>query len=197
MHGCPGRRCFLTEDVAASIARAMVLSRLAYCNSHLLAVQSPAQQNSNAFKILVPGQFEHTTNVQLLQHLHWSHVYFRIKYKIATFTYAVVISNEPLYATYLLAPHIPGRSFRSQDKHLLLERAFSTVIGSRGFSYAAFSISNKLPLEIRNSSSFASIKVTFEHNIFRVCSQTRASPSFSHSDCPRLRFDPAPSIVCG
>jgi len=46
----------------------------------------------------------------------------------------------------------------SQDKHLLLEPAVSTVIGSRGFSYAVPSIWNKLPLDIRNSSSFASFK---------------------------------------
>jgi len=84
-------------------------------------------------------------------------VYFRIKYRIATFTYNVVTLNQPLYLTHLLAPHTPGRSLRSQDKHLLLEPAVSAVIGSRRFSYAAPSIWNKLHLEIRNSSSFAFI----------------------------------------
>ena len=48
---------FLTEDMAASIANAMVLSCLDYCNSLLSAVQSPPQQNSNAFKTLQPGLF--------------------------------------------------------------------------------------------------------------------------------------------
>ena len=61
-----------------------------------------------------------------------------------------------LYFTHLLAPYTPGRSLRSQYKHLLLQPTVSTVIGSRGFSYAAPSTWNKLPLEIRNSSSFAS-----------------------------------------
>ena len=48
---------FLTEDMAASIANAMVLSCLDYCNSLLSAVQSPPQQNSDAFKTLLPGLF--------------------------------------------------------------------------------------------------------------------------------------------
>ena len=42
--------------------------------------------------------------------------------------------------------------------HLLLEPAVSNVTGSRGFSTAVPSIWNKLPLEIRNSSSSASFK---------------------------------------
>jgi len=57
--------------------------------------------------------------------------------------------KQPPYLTYLLASYTPGRSLRSQDKHLLLEPAVSTVIGSRGFSYTAPSTWNKLSLDIR------------------------------------------------
>ena len=77
---------------------------------------------------------------------------------IATFTYTVVTLNQPPYLSHLLARYTPGRSLRSQDKHLLLGPAVSTVIGSRGFSYAAPSIWNKLSLEIRNSSSFVCLE---------------------------------------
>jgi len=55
---------------------------------------------------------------------------------IAILTYKVVTLNQPLYLTHLLVSCTPGRSLRSQDKHLLLEPAVSTVIGSRRFSYA-------------------------------------------------------------
>ena len=103
---------------------------------------------------------------QLLQHLHWSPVYFRIKYKIVTFTYEVVSLYQPLYLTHLLALYTPGRSLKSQDKQMLLEPAVSTAIGSRRFSYAAPSIRNKLPLEIRNSSPFASVKSNFKTQYF-------------------------------
>jgi len=52
----------------------------------------------------------------------------------------------------------PARTLRSQDKHLLAVAAVSILIGSQGFSYAAPSIWNKIPVEIRNSSSLASLK---------------------------------------
>jgi len=56
------------------------------------------------------------------------------------------------------SPYAPGRSLQSQDEHLLLEPAVSTITGSRGFSYVAPSIWDKLRLKIRKSSSFASFK---------------------------------------
>ena len=124
---------------------------------------------------------------QLLQHLHWLPAFLRIKYKITTLPYKVVTLNQPLNLTHI-APCTPGRSLRSQDQHLLLEPAVSTVIGSRGFSYAAPSIWNKLPLEIDNSSSFASFKRNL--NKFLVPSLRPAPRHLSPSDCPRLRFDP-------
>jgi len=46
----------------------------------------------------------------------------------------------------------------SQNKLLILQPSVSTATGSRRFSYTAPSIWNKLPLEICNSSSFASFK---------------------------------------
>jgi len=106
-------------------------------------------------------------------------------------SYKVVTLNRPLHLTHLLAPYTPGHSFQSQDKHLLLEPAVSTVTGSRVFSYAAPSILNKLPLESRTSSSFASFKRNRKMYYFcRMPSLRTTSPSFP-SDCLCLRFGPA------
>jgi len=110
-----------------------------------------------------------------------------INYKIATSTYKVVTFSQPPYLTHLLALYTPGRSLRSQDKHLLLEPAVSTVIGSRGFSYAAPSLSNYLPVEIRNSSLFASFKRNAETYYFPVPSLRPAPRHPPPSDCPLLR----------
>jgi len=63
--------------------------------------------------------------------------------------------NQPLYLTHLLAPHTRGRSLDSHRKHSLSQPTVSTAIGCRGFSYAASSMWNKLPLEIHNSSSLS------------------------------------------
>ena len=105
-------------------------------------------------------------------------VYFHIKYEIAILPYKVATLNQPLYLTHLLAQYIPGCSLRSQDKQLFLEPAVMTIIGSRGFSYAALSIRNKLPLEIRSSSSFAYFKRNLKTTIFPIPSLKPALPSF-------------------
>jgi len=95
--------------------------------------------------------------------------------------------KPPPYLTYLLASYTPGRSLRSQDKHLLLEPTFSTVIGSRGFSYTALSTWNKLSLEMRNNSSFASFQRNLRHIAFPCLLLDQCLANFPPSDCPRLR----------
>ena len=132
-------RSFVTEDMAASIPNAMVLLQLTpfwlFILQHSKTPTHSKYCCRDCFETQRLCRFH-----QLLQRLHWIPVYFRIKYKIATLTcktHRIVSLNQPLYLTHLLAPYTSGRSLRSQDEHLLLEPAVSTVIGSRGFSYAA------------------------------------------------------------
>jgi len=96
-----------------------------------------------------------------------------IAVKFDTLTYKVLPLNQPLYLTHLLLVPYTRVAVTGLRKHLLLEPAASTVIGSRGFSYAAPSIWNKLPLKIRSSSSFAS----FKRNLIFPCLRP-VSPSF-------------------
>jgi len=101
--------------------------------------------------------------------------------KIATLTYR--LKSAAMY-------HSLARSLYSWSqspvtgKHLLSEPAVSTVIGSRGFSYAAPSVWNKLPLEIHNSSSFTSFKSNLKTYYFpHTFSKTRLAISPPPSDC--------------
>jgi len=101
-------------------------------------------------KYCCPDCFECTTTVPfpaVAPALALATCYFLIKYEIATLTY----NGCHLKSTAI--SHSSARSLysRSQDKHLLLEPAVSTIIGSWGFSHAAPSVWNKLPVENRNS----------------------------------------------
>jgi len=96
-----------------------------------------------------------------------------IAVKFDTLTYKVLPLNQPLYLTHLLLVPYTRVAVTGLRKHLLLEPAASTVIGSRGFSYAAPSVWNKLPLKIRSSWSFAS----FKRNLIFPCLRP-VSPSF-------------------
>ena len=110
------------------------------CSEFLLEIQNTTVRIVLNAQWLCPFQ-------QLLQNLHWLPVNFLIKYEIATLTY----NGCHLKSTAI--SHSSARSLysRSQDKHLLLEPAISTIIGSWGFSHAAPSVWNKLPVENRNS----------------------------------------------
>jgi len=86
---------FLTDDMAASVASAaVVLSRLDYSNSLLCVcsvynMKKPQRIQNTAARIVLIDTQQLCHSEQLLQHLHWIPVYFRIKYKIATLTYKV------------------------------------------------------------------------------------------------------------
>jgi len=71
--------------------------------------------------------------------------------------------------------HAPQSTAIEQPR--LRQAKFRTVIGSQGFSCTAPSTWNKLPLEIRNSSSFASFKRNHNTCYFPVPSLRPASPS--------------------
>ena len=81
---------------------------------------------------------------QLLCRLQWVPVHSSINYKIASLAYKVPAHNQPLYLSYLLTPCTPGRTLRSQDKHLFVIPAVSTVASRQGFSYAASSVWSSL-----------------------------------------------------
>jgi len=72
-----------------------------------------------------------------------------------------------------------SHSLQSQDKHLLLELAVSTVTGSPRFSYAAHAVWSMFPLDDRNSSSLASClsRGTWSYIIVLVHSLRPTPPS--------------------
>jgi len=124
-----------------------------------------------------------------LRRLHWLPVYFHINYEIATLTSKIFTVNQPLYLNHFLAACTPGSTLRSQEKLSLSQPAVSTATSSRDFSYAAPSMWNRLPLEIRNSFSFASFKTNLETHttLLDLFNSSRLLPLVS-GDFPRLRF---------
>ena len=60
--------------------------------------------------------------------------------------------------SHLLTTYTSARTLHSQDKQLFAVPTVSTVIGRQGFSYAAPSIWNEIPVEIDNCPSLSSSK---------------------------------------
>ena len=103
-----------------------------------------------------------TPSNTLLSKLHWLPVYSRIKFKISTITFELLIESQPANLRSLINFYAPTRLLRSSDKSLLRQPCTHTSIGKRAFSVCAPSIRNSIPLPIRLSSSLASFKRDFK-----------------------------------
>ena len=151
----------LTDDMAVSIAVALVQSRLDYCNSLLFGISTfnlnKLQRVQNLAARLALNDWTTPPNT-LLSKLHWLPVFSRIKFKISTITFKLLIESQPANLRSLIDSYAPTRLLRSSDKSLLRQPRTHTSIGKRAFSVCAPSIWNSIPLPIRLSTSLASFK---------------------------------------
>ena len=85
--------------------------------------------------------------------LHWLPVNTRIAYKIDLLTYKSKAGLSSTYLSDLLYDYVPSRTLRSSSQSLLqLPRKFpSKSYGQRSFSYAAPSLWNNLPQQVRTA----------------------------------------------
>jgi hypothetical protein len=151
----------LTDEMATSIAVALVQSRLDYANSLLFGISSSniakLQRAQNMAAHLILHKILHKTcnfsSSSLLQKLHT-----RIDFKIATLTYKTLSSGHPAYLRRLISLHQPARPLRSQYQHTLTIPRTNLTIGQRAFCYSSPTIWNSIPLTIRQAPSIDSFK---------------------------------------
>ena len=75
----------------------------------------------------------------------------------------------PMYLSELLVPYIPGRDLRSADKLLFCQPSYQTkTYGFRAFSISAPCMWNKLPMDIKCSSSIAIFKQKLKTHLFKL-----------------------------
>ena len=129
-------------------------SRLDYCNSLLYGInwylvsQLQRCQNNTARFVSLRRKYDHITPV--LKDLHWLPVEYRINYKILLLAYKAQHGMAPPYLSSLLSPYKPGRSLRSEGKHLLMTPCYRLEgFGKRCFAHATPSLWNTLPISIK------------------------------------------------
>jgi hypothetical protein len=153
-------RPVLTDDMAASIAVALVQSRLDYANSLLYHTSdrnlNKLQRVQNMASHLVLRTHQ-PSSVSLAQ-LHWLPISKRIDFKLATLTYKLLNSQQPTYLRSLINFDVPVRQLRSSALHKLQQPFVRTAIGERAFSTASPKVWNSLPLTIRSAPSVDSFK---------------------------------------
>ena len=164
IHNIAKIRDCLTQDDTETLIHALITCKLDYCNSLLYGLPQylidrlQRVQNSAARLVTRTRKYEHITPI--LRDLHWLPVKQRITYKILLLTYKSLNGMAPAYLTNLVCRYNPGRKLRSASKHLLRPPKVNLKsYGERSFQFAAPTLWNALPEDIKRSSSLDSFNV--------------------------------------
>uniref|UniRef100_A0A3B4GYQ8 Reverse transcriptase domain-containing protein n=1 Tax=Pundamilia nyererei TaxID=303518 RepID=A0A3B4GYQ8_9CICH len=153
------------------LIHAFITSRLDYCNSLYLGLQSSLLQRlqlvQNAAAHLLTGTRKFDSITPVLKNLHWLPIKYRIDFKILLFTYKILNNMAPDYLADLLCLYSPQRALRSSGQLLLVQpRSRLKTRGDRAFAVAAPRLWNTLPLHIRASDSIQSFKSSLKTYLF-------------------------------
>ena len=147
-------RRYIDQNTCHHVARALITSRLDYCNAMFTVVSSKdlarllRLQNSAARVIVALSRRVDAS--PLLEALHWLTVSSQITFKILLYVFKNLNSQAPGYLTELLTYYSPTRCLRSSiDNTRLVLHLSVTVIGDKRFQTVAAKSWNLLPSEIR------------------------------------------------
>jgi len=159
--------------MAASVASALVLSRLDQMNSVLygtaLKHTARLQRVQRALARVVVNQRSHTpfSSNELLKQLHWLPLEWHIQFKLATLTFKALHTGRPPYLIDLLQHHQSTRSICSSSSHQLFMPRHNLSFGSHAFRFSAPQIWNKLPLRIRETQTLPAFKRHLKTHFFQ------------------------------
>jgi len=154
-------RHMLSTELAITIGRSIVATRLDYCNSLLYGAPSTSldrlQRCQNMLARVVTQSSSRTSAKPLLQSLHWLPIRERIRHKVATLTFkAHRMSSPPLSS--LLNDHIPSRMLRPSSTPRLIVPRTRTELAKRAFCVAAPSLWNSLPVDVVDTNTILTFK---------------------------------------
>ena len=156
----------LTFDSAHALARALVLSRLDYCNGLLCGIpdflmkQLDGVMRAAARLILQLPRSGHVTKA-MHDRLQWMDMRARIEFKLCVTAYRCLHGLAPSYLSRLCIPvsELPGRShLRSATSGKLLVPSCKTkTIGPRAFAVSCPTAWNNLPIELTDPANGCSL----------------------------------------
>ena len=165
----------LTVDACHALARALILSRLDYCNALLSGISSflvdklDGVLRAAARLVLQLPRTSHVTN-ELRDRLHWLDIRPRIEFKLCVITYRSIHGLAPTYlanSCILVSSH-PGRSgLRSAaNGDMYIPACKSATLGSRAFDISGPRAFNSLPVETRNCDSLPAFRKKLKTVLF-------------------------------
>ena len=104
----------------------------------------------------------------LLMSLHWLPINARIEYKLSVICHSFFLGLSPIYLSDLLLVCTPKRNLRSSSDNriLCIPKLRTKSFGHRSFSFAAPTIWNSLPSELRHTDSIQKFKLALKTHLF-------------------------------
>ena len=165
----------LSRQALLTLIRALVISKVDYCNSVLAGVSGQllarlqSVLNAAARLIFSARKSEHIS--PLLRELHWLKVPERIKFKLCVLTYRCLHGTAPSYLAESLHPVAAvdaRRRLRSAETGTLIVPPTRRVtLGDRAFPVAAARAWNSLPPSIRALSSLTTFRRELKTFLFQ------------------------------
>ncbi len=164
-------RRYIDKNTCHHVARALIISRLDYCNSLFSQLSATninrMQRLQNGAARVVFGVGRRTEAHPLLNSLHWLSIKKRIVFKMLLYVYKALNNLAPQYISEQLTLYIPSRTLRSaSDKSRLSIPRSRSVAGERRFRIAAAREWNSLPSNIRAAPSISVFKKCLKTHLF-------------------------------
>ena len=149
-----------------------VSSRIDYCNSLLYGIPEYAitklQRVQNLAARVVTRSSKYSSITPTLKKLHWLPMKYRIIFKVVLLTFKALHGVAPHYLKTLLQSYIPSRSLRSETGNLLIMPKARRKLGCHSFLVAAPKLWNKLPVNIRTTTSIVSFRSALKTHLFKL-----------------------------
>ena len=170
----------LTTDAAHALVRALIHTRIDYCNG--LLASCPRYLTDKLQVVLRAAarmvlQLPYRSSVSEVMHrqLHWLDVVDRVNYKIGLLVYKCLHGLAPGYLSDQCIPastfagRANMRSSTSLDRLLYVPRTKTKTLGPRGFYYASSAVWNSLPVDLRDPGlSLHSFRTKLKSHFFKV-----------------------------
>ena len=165
----------LTTDAAHSLVRALIHTRVDYCNGLLAAGPKYLHEKLQsvlraAARLVLQLPYRASVPDIMRQQLHWLEMPDRVRFKLCTLVYRCLHGLAPHYLFDLCTPatvHTHLRSSVTLERSLSIPRTKTKTIGPRGFYFASSAAWNALPVHLRDPElSLSSFKTKLKTHFF-------------------------------